>query len=82
MNKIHFIEFTQKQNGVLVTLIFDLNKVELVERKNNEIFLFTPEKVTTLVYDTIEEATLECVRLFDYWKYGFRPNDSSDFENN
>jgi len=71
MSKIHFIEFNQ--NDVLTTLILDLDKVHLIERKNNVIYIFTPEKVTTLEFETIDAATFVCVSLFDYWKYGNAP---------
>lgn len=82
MSKIHFVEIYQ--DDVLTTLIFDLDKIEMIERIDNEIFIYTTDHVTTLKCSSVDNATMICVSLFDYWKYGNAPPPTMPhrFENN
>lgn len=67
MPKIHYVEIND--SNLESSLIFDMDKLELIERRNNVVHIFVHDKHSILECETSERAQLICVNLYDAWKY-------------
>lgn len=57
-----------KENGMENTVIFDMNKVELIERRDHQIFIFVDGKTVILEYEEIDSAAEACIIMYNFWK--------------
>lgn len=57
-----------KENGMENTVIFDMNKVELIERRDHQIFIFVDGKTIILEFEEIESAATACLMMYTFWK--------------
>jgi len=67
MTKIHYLEVISL--GTDSTFLFDMDKLELIERRDNIVHIFVHDKHCIIECATNERAQQICVSLFDRWKY-------------